>query len=56
MGIMVGGLILGGSLFFVGVHFIGEKLNRKYRKEEIEKKLEQNSDPTNQQTQDEVIR
>ena len=56
MGLMVGGLILGGSLFFFGVHLIGEKLNRNYRKKEIHKKMEQIADPTNPKIQDEIIR
>jgi hypothetical protein len=33
LGIMTGGLIIGGCLFFFAVHLIGEKLNKTYRQE-----------------------
>jgi len=37
LGIMTGGLIIGGCIFFFGVHLIGEKLNRSYRQDLKEK-------------------
>ena len=37
LGIMTGGLIIGGCLFFFGLHLIGERLNRQYRQELKEK-------------------
>ena len=32
MGLMVAGLNISGDIFFIGLHLIGEKLNRDYRK------------------------